>query len=113
MNGEIAAFSGIQKSAKEFIVKNKMLIGTGVVLVGAFLAIADRPEPRITVDRQRNSIFFDAQRSIIDSYRAVSRAQDYNHGELGDHASRAKDLLSEANDEIRMAAEYANEHRRR
>jgi hypothetical protein len=94
-------------------VKNKKVIVVGLALLSAFAALADRPEPRVSVDRQRNSVFWEAQRSLIDSYRSVSKAQDYNHGELGDHAARAKDLISEANDEIRMAAEYANERRHR
>jgi hypothetical protein len=91
-------------------VKNKKWI-VCLALVGGFVALADRPAPHVSVDRQRNSIFWEAQRSLVDAYQSVSKAQNYNHGELGDHAARAKDLLSEANEEIRLAADYANNHR--
>jgi hypothetical protein len=100
-----------QHLIKGNLVQNKKLFIACLALLGGFAALADRPAPRVNIDRQRNSIFWEAQRSLVDAYQSVSKAQAYNHGELGDHAARAKDLLSEANEEIRLAAEYANHHR--
>lgn len=45
-------------------------------------------------------------------WRLVGEAQRDNDSRLGGHAARAKDLLSQANDELRLAADTANENER-
>jgi hypothetical protein len=52
-----------------------------------------------------------ARADIVDAWQLVSEAQYDNHSRLGGHAARAKELLSQANDELRLAADVANEHR--
>ncbi|MGN6482725.1 hypothetical protein [Luteibacter sp.] len=51
----------------------------------------------------------DAQQHIVEAWRAVSRAQEANDARLGGHAGRAKELLSQANEELRLAADVAND----
>jgi hypothetical protein len=53
-----------------------------------------------------------AQEHIVEAWRLVGEAQYDNDSRLGGHAARAKELLREANDELRMAADVANEHER-
>jgi len=53
-----------------------------------------------------------AQEHISAAWQAVNAAQSANHAQLGGHAARAKELLSEANEELRMAADVANGHGR-
>jgi hypothetical protein len=53
-----------------------------------------------------------AQENIVEAWRLVGDAQSDNDSRLGGHAARAKELLSEANEELRLAANVANEHER-
>jgi hypothetical protein len=53
-----------------------------------------------------------AQEHIVQAWQLVSDAQFANDSRLGGHAARAKQLLSEADEELRMAADVANEHGR-
>ncbi|MGE8186836.1 hypothetical protein [Pseudomonas sp. NPDC086278] len=53
-----------------------------------------------------------AQEHISAAWQAISAAQSANDSRLGGHAARAKELLSEANEELRMAADAANRNER-
>ena len=50
-----------------------------------------------------------AQQYIVAAYQRIDDAQRANHGQLGGHAQRAKDLLTQADEELRQAADVANE----
>jgi len=50
----------------------------------------------------------DAQSNIVQAYQRISRAQVANDGQLGGHAQRAKELLIQADIELRQAANVAN-----
>jgi hypothetical protein len=49
-----------------------------------------------------------AQQDIVNAYQKVNQAQAANDGQLGGHAQRAKDLLAQADAELRQAANVAN-----
>jgi len=49
-----------------------------------------------------------AQQSIVSAYHSIESAQQANDGQLGGHAQRAKDLLSQADYELRQAANVSN-----
>jgi hypothetical protein len=53
-----------------------------------------------------------AQRLIDQAIGKVSAAQQANEFDMGGHAAKAKDLLEDANREIKLAAEAANRHER-
>jgi hypothetical protein len=53
-----------------------------------------------------------AQEQISAAWQSVSAAQAANGSRLGGHAARAKELLNEANEELRLAADVANAHGR-
>jgi len=52
-----------------------------------------------------------AQQYIQQAWLKVDEAQQDNHYNLGGHAGRAKELLSQASEEIKLSAEAANSHR--
>jgi hypothetical protein len=52
-----------------------------------------------------------AQRLISDAMGQVDAAQQAWGDKLGGHAARAKDLLHQADGELKEAAEYANKHK--
>ena len=68
------------------------------------------PQPYVNIDRYRHGNLAAAQDNIVQAFNYVSYAQRANDGQLGGHAARAKELLSEANEELRLAADVANEH---
>jgi hypothetical protein len=49
-----------------------------------------------------------AQQNIVSAYQRINQAQQANQGQLGGHAQRAKDLLAQADAELRQAANVAN-----
>lgn len=51
-----------------------------------------------------------AQELIQQAWRKVDEAQKDNHYNLGGHAGRAKELLGQASEEIKLSAEAANHH---
>ena len=82
----------------------------GVVVATGCAAIAQEAPVVDIGDRHGN--LRDAQQHIVEAWRAVSRAQEANDARLGGHAGRAKELLSQANEELRQAADVANDRRR-
>jgi hypothetical protein len=50
-----------------------------------------------------------AQENIAVAFAYIQQAQRANAGQLGGHAARAKELLREANEELRLAADVANQ----
>ena len=51
-----------------------------------------------------------AQQFIQQAWMKVNEAQQDNHYNLGGHAGKAKELLEQASQEIKLSAEVANEH---
>ncbi|HSZ16056.1 MAG TPA: hypothetical protein VK764_03075 [Terracidiphilus sp.] len=51
-----------------------------------------------------------AQRLIDQAVGRIDAAQQANEFDMGGHAARAKDLLAQANRELKAAAEDANRH---
>jgi len=93
-------------NAKTFIAG--ALLGA-VVSVGCAAVAQERPFVDIG-DRHGN--LRDAQQHIVQAWEAVNRAQEANDSRLGGHAGRAKELLSQANEELRLAADVANDRGR-
>lgn len=93
------------------IIKKDMLIGTAMGLIlgcsGAIFAQA----PGVNVGDRHGNLRA-AQQYIQAAWQRVDAAQGANHYELGGHAGRAKDLLSQADEEIKLAAMTANSHER-
>jgi len=52
-----------------------------------------------------------AQQLIQQAWQKVDAAQHDNNYDLGGHAGRAKELLSQASEEIRLAADSANQRK--
>jgi hypothetical protein len=77
---------------------------TALVCGGAALLQA----PVVDINHHAHSNLANAQKSIVDAYHSVEKAQQANEERLGGHAQKAKDLLSQANEELRLAANVAN-----
>lgn len=91
------------------MVKTRILVAVfgALLLVGAG-AIAQNPERDISHGRHPNLAA--AQRLTQQAWERILDAQKANEWDMNGHAQKAKDLLDEANRELKLAAEAANRH---
>jgi hypothetical protein len=84
----------------------------GALVAAAAAGCADVPvstgEPPLDVSPYRHGNLASAQELLRSAYDRLGDAQQANNSELGGHAARAKELLREADDEIKLAAMTAN-----
>ena len=93
--------------------KRKLWIG--VVLALALLCsglVFAQKKPAQNVSAKRHPNIAAAQRLAGQAYQKVVAAQQANEWDLEGHAQKAKDLLDQANQELKKAAEASNtEHK--
>ncbi len=85
---------------------NKLMATTtlGLLLAGS-LALA---KPAQNVSGKRHPNIAAAQRLSEQAYQKLSAAQEANEFDMEGHAKKAKELLEQANNEMKLAAEAAN-----
>ncbi len=86
--------------------RSKLILLAGVAALAACAVSAQVPVQNI--DPQRHGNLAAAQRLVVQAFERLSDAQVANNYQLGGHVERAKDLLRQANEEIKLAAETAN-----
>ena len=82
----------------------------GLLFVVGGVATAQRPKRNISGGRHPNLAA--AQRLSQQAWERVVAAQRANEWDMGGHAQKAKNLLDEANRELKLAAEAANRNAR-
>ena len=92
--------------------KKHVAITLVLCMTSAFVGVVLAQAPIVNIDPRRHGNLAAAQRSIVQAFQKLDRAQQANEDQLGGHAQRAKDLLVQADAEIRLAADVSNEHRR-
>jgi hypothetical protein len=91
-------------------VNRVLLVGAlGIGLIAGGVAIAQHP-PAENVNPNRHPNIAAAQRLTEQAYNKIVAAQQANEWDLGGHAAHAKDLLDQANRELKAAAETANKN---
>ena len=81
----------------------------GLSLATAGITIAQgQPERNINPNRHPNLAA--AQRLCDQAYSRIQDAQHANEWDMDGHAQKAKELLDQANRELKAAAEAANHH---
>jgi len=87
------------------------------VVLGAFVAIAlscagavlaQRPVENVSPKKHPNIAA--AQMHVEQAYNKIVAAQEANEWDLDGHAKKAKELLDEANRELKLAAEASNKN---
>jgi len=89
----------------------KIIIGAlvlSVAICGRMLAAQDAQAPVVNIDPNQHGNLASAQGDIVDAYQRIETAQHDNHNELGGHAQKAKDFLTQADAELRLAADFAD-----
>ncbi len=91
--------------------RNKLLLATVVtLLITTSSSFAQRPVRDVSGKRHPNLAA--AQRLSQQAWEKITVAQRANEWDLDGHAKRAKELLDQVNQELKLAAETSNrEHR--
>jgi hypothetical protein len=80
-----------------------------IAVIGCLAAsLACAQEPLQNIDPERHGNLATAQKLVREAFDRLTDAQDANNYDLGGHAGKAKELLRQANEEIKLAAESAN-----
>jgi len=87
-----------------------MVVGSvmGLGLLAGGVMIAQGPARNVNPARHPNLAA--AQRLTNQAYNKIIAAQQANEWDMDGHAQRARDLLDQANNELKAAAEAANRH---
>jgi hypothetical protein len=84
----------------------------GVVMVAALIwggvAVAQKPVDNVSGKKHPNLAA--AQRLSQQAYEKIVAAQQANEWDLDGHAAKAKDLLDQVNQQLKLAAEAANKN---
>jgi hypothetical protein len=80
-----------------------LVLGSMLLLGG--LAIA---QPKRNVSAARHPNIAAAQRLCEQAWQKIGAAQEANEWDMQGHAQKAKELLDQANKELKLAAEAAN-----
>jgi F0F1-type ATP synthase membrane subunit b/b' len=91
------------------IVACVMSMGLGMALVGGY-AVAKGDKPVENVSSKKHPNIASAQKLSEQAFEKVSAAQKANEWDMEGHAAKAKELLEQANTELRAAATAANKN---
>jgi hypothetical protein len=86
----------------------KLLLCVAPLVLAASAVVAAPPADNVSGKRHPNLAA--AQRLSTKAYEKVVAAQQANEWDMAGHAQKAKDLLDQANQELKAAAEAANKH---
>jgi hypothetical protein len=78
------------------------------VALTAPLGLALAKEPVRNVSAAKHPNLAQAQKLAVQAFERLEAAQKANEYDMEGHAQKAKDLLKQVNDEIKLAAEAAN-----
>ena len=87
--------------------RSKLILLAAVAALAACAVSAQVPVQNI--DPERHGNLAAAQRLVVQAFERLRDAQVANDYQLGGHVTRAKDLLRQANEEVKLAAETANQ----
>jgi len=85
-----------------------------VLCVAALVSLASaaiaQPPPVENISKKRHPHLSAAQHLTEQAYNRITTAQQANEFDLGGHAQKAKELLDQANRELKQAAEVSNQN---
>ncbi len=89
--------------------KTIVLTIVGIFLMAVGVSFA---EPVRNISGKKHPNLAAAQRLVDQAYNRISAAQVANEFDMGGHAQRAKELLDQVNQELKMAAIDANKNKK-
>ena len=89
------------------------LVATGALAIALLCGgVAMAQQPVETVGGKRYPNLAAAQRLSHKAWEKITEAQAANEWDMEGHAAKAKDLLDQVNQELKMAAQAANKNRK-
>jgi hypothetical protein len=88
--------------------KNLVRLFLGMALLCGGIAIAQKPVQNINPQHHGNLAA--AQRLSEQAYEKIVAAQQANEWDMQGHAQKAKELLEQVNQQLKLAAEAANKN---
>ncbi len=85
------------------------ILRTGIVSMALLTGGAAFAKPAVNTSAKKHPNINAAQRLSEQAYQKLTAAQEANEFDMGGHAKKAKELLEQANNEMKLAAEAANE----
>ena len=85
-----------------------LAVALGAALFCGGMAVAQKPVQNVNPHHHPNLAA--AQRFSEQAYQKVVAAQQANEFDMEGHAQKAKDLLDQANQQLRLAADWANKN---
>ncbi|HLI63984.1 MAG TPA: hypothetical protein VKV05_11325 [Terriglobales bacterium] len=83
-----------------------LLLAAALFFAG--MAVAQRPVQNINASRNPNLAA--AQKLVADAFDKITAAQQANRYDMEGHAQKAKNLLLQANQELKLAADWAEKN---
>lgn len=90
----------------------KKLVAVVVLGAGLVAGVAFAKDPARNVSAVKHPNIAAAQKHIDAAFEKLEAAQKANEYDMEGHAQKAKDLLKQASDECKLAAEAANENKK-
>ncbi len=88
--------------------RNILKVLLGIALLGGGILLAQKPVENVNPHHHPNLAA--AQRLTQQAYEKIKAAQEANEWDMDGHAQKAKDLLDQANQQLKLAAEAANKN---
>jgi uncharacterized protein YbaP (TraB family) len=86
----------------------KVRVCTAVLTMMLFCGITLAQEPVLDISPKVHPNLAEAQRLVVEANRYIKEAQKDNRYDMKGHAEKARQLLAQANQELKAAAEAAN-----
>ena len=80
-------------------------------LIGGLTGGIAVAQPKENISKGRHPNLAAAQRLSEQAYMRITEAQQANEFDLGGHAAKAKSLLEQVNNELKLAAEQSNKNK--
>lgn len=89
----------------------KLAIITALAIAAPIGLVFAKDPPATNVSAKKHPNLAAAQRLSLEAFTKLEDAQRANEYDLGGHAAKAKDLLRQASDEIKLAAQASNDRK--
>ena len=93
--------------ASKIVLSTIMSVG---LIVGGILIAQEKPVHNVNPEHHPHLAA--AQHLVDQAYAKITEAQQANEWDMEGHAAHAKELLDQANKELKVAAEIANKNRK-
>ena len=88
--------------------KLQIIASTAVCTALTCVGVMFAQGPVVNIDKNRHGNLAAAQSYIVQAYQKIDAAQAANQDQLGGHAQNAKNLLTQADAELRLATNVSN-----